>query len=101
MRGLLRAWHEWASAGTAPPASQYPRLSDTIAGHLQDLRFPVLPGAADPRRIVGPARRINGTLTPLPFLVPQVDRDGNEVRWRPRSRGGGAAGDDDRMELPS
>ena len=36
-------------------------------------------GVADPRRIVGPARRIGGKVVPLPHLVPQVDRDGNDL----------------------
>jgi hypothetical protein len=41
--------------------------------------FPALPGVADPRRIVGPARRIGGKVLPLPHQVPQVDADGNDL----------------------
>jgi hypothetical protein len=43
------------------------------------VRFPVIPGVADPRGIEGPARIIAGTITPLPHLVPQVDADGNDI----------------------
>ena len=43
------------------------------------MKFPALPGVADPRRIVGPARRIGGKVVPLPHLVPQVDADGNDL----------------------
>ncbi len=79
MRALLRAWHEWAAAGTLPPPSQYPRLSDRTLVRIDGVRFPTIKGVADPRRIVGPARVIGGTVVPLPHLVPQVDRDGNDL----------------------
>ena len=46
---------------------------------IAEVAFPALPGVADPRRIVGPARVINGRVTPLPHLVPQVDGDGNDL----------------------
>jgi hypothetical protein len=54
---------------------------------VQDVRFPALAGVADPRRIVGPGRLlkglvdglVEGKMVPLPFLVPQVDRDGNDI----------------------
>ena len=38
-----------------------------------------VPGVADPRRIVGPARISDGHVTTLPHLVPQVDRDGIDI----------------------
>jgi hypothetical protein len=79
MRALLRAWHSWASDGVPPPPSRYPRLVDGTLVRIQDVRFPALPGVADPRRIVGPGRRIDGKMVPLPHLVPQVDADGNDV----------------------
>jgi len=34
---------------------------------------------SNPRTIQGPARTIGGKVTPLPHLVPQVDRDGNDL----------------------
>ena len=79
MRALLRAWHEWAAADTAPPASQYPRLRDRTLTKIDALPFPALKGVSDPRSIAGPARRIDGKVVPLPHLVPQVDRDGNDL----------------------
>jgi hypothetical protein len=79
MRALLRALHEWTAAGTPPPASRYPRLGDKTLVSIRDSKFPSLPGVSDPRHIVGPAWVIGGTVTPLPFLVPQVDRDGNDL----------------------
>jgi len=61
------------------------------------VKFPRLPGVADPRQITGPARLIAGKVVPLPYLVPQVDADGNDLagfaipnwpcRWQPRPAG--------------
>ena len=79
MRALLRAWHQWAADGTPPPASQYPRLSDKTLVPIQGNQFPPLPGVSNPRSIQGPARTIGGKVTHLPHLVPQVDRDGNDL----------------------
>jgi hypothetical protein len=72
MRALLRAAHLWASGKTPAPPSLYPRLRNGTLTPLDRLRFPVLPGRADPKVIEGP-------LASLPFLVPQVDEDGNEI----------------------
>lgn len=79
MRALLRAWHAWAANGVSPPLSRYPRLRDRTLVSIQQVNFPALPGVADPRRIVGPARIGDGRVTPLPHLVPQVDRDGIDI----------------------
>ena len=79
MRALLRAWHQWAADDTPPPPSQYPRLSDKTLVSIRSNAFPALPGVANPRTIEGPARTIGAKVTPLPHLVPQVDRDGNDL----------------------
>jgi hypothetical protein len=79
MRALLRALKAWVVEGVAPPPNQYPRLSDHTLVSIAQVAFPALPGVADPRRIVGPGRLIDGRFTPLPHLVPQVDRDGNDI----------------------
>src|SRR5262245_32964815 len=79
MRALLHAWHQWAAAGTSPPPSQYPRLSNHTLVTVNGVKFPSLPGVSDPRRIQGPARIVGGKVVALPHLVPQVDRDGNEL----------------------
>jgi hypothetical protein len=72
MRALLRAAHLWASGKTPAPPSVYPTLRRGTLTSLDRLRFPVLPGVADPTVIEGPPAS-------LPFLVPQVDADGNEL----------------------
>src|SRR5262249_50235325 len=79
MRALLRALHQWAAGGVPPPPSEYPRLRDATLVPVAQARFPKLPGVSDPRQITGPARRRDGRVVPLPFLVPQVDADGNDI----------------------
>jgi hypothetical protein len=79
MRALMRAWHQWAANGTPPPASRYPRLADKTLVAARDVKFPAIPGVADPRGIEPPGRVVKGKIAPLPHLVPQVDADGNEV----------------------
>ena len=79
MRALLRGLHRWVVSGIRPPESRYPRLSGGTLVPVTEVRFPGIPGVSDPRRITGPARVIAGKITPLPFLVPQVDADGNEL----------------------
>jgi hypothetical protein len=74
MRALLVAMDKWVRQGTAPPASQYPKLSDGTLVRVDALDFPAIPGVQSPRLL--PARR-EGT-TPLPYLVAGVDADGNE-----------------------
>ena len=72
MRALLRAAHRWASGGAPAPPSVHPTLRNATLVKPDRLAFPVLHGVADPRTIEGPA-------PPLPFLVPQVDADGNDL----------------------
>ena len=72
MRALLRAAHRWASGGAPAPPSVYPTLREGTLTTTAGLRFPALPGVANPRTIEPP-------VSPLPFLVPQVDADGNDV----------------------
>src|SRR5262245_3905426 len=79
MRALLRAWHQWAADGVSPPASQYPRLRDKTLVSIQKSLFPPLPGLSNPRTMQGPARTSGAKVTSLPHLVPQVDRDGNDL----------------------
>ena len=72
MRALLRAGHRWVATGASPPASNIPTLASRSLTALSTLRFPSLPGVADPRQVEPPS-------APLPFLVPQVDTDGNDI----------------------
>ena len=83
MRALLVAMEKWMRDGTAPPASRYPRLQDGTLVRASEVAFPNLRGVTSPRTAFGGVRGTNrllprdGASTPLPFLVPQVDRDGN------------------------
>jgi hypothetical protein len=79
MRALLRALHQWVNGGIAPPDSQHPRLSDGTLVPVSAVLFPIIPGVRDPRSIEGPAEIVRGRVASLPFLVPRVDADGNEV----------------------
>ena len=72
MRALLRAGHRWVSTGRPPPPSSHPSLRAASLTTTDKLRFPALPGVTDPRLVEPP-------LPPLPFLVPQVDSDGNDI----------------------
>ena len=75
MRALLVAMTDWVTRGVEPPASQVPRLADGSLVTVAKLKFPALPGVANPRIVQGPRAENHD----LPFLVPQVDADGNEI----------------------
>jgi hypothetical protein len=79
MRALLRALHQWTANGVEPPASRHPTVADQTLVRAATVRFPAIAGVGDPRKIVGPARTADGRVQPLPFLVSQVDDDGNEL----------------------
>ena len=75
MRALLVAMADWVTKGTEPPATQVPRLADGTLVPIARLAFPDIPGAQTPAQIQGP--RVDDR--DLPFLVPQVGADGNEL----------------------
>lgn len=75
LRALLTAMDGWIRSGKTPPASQYPKLSDGTLVAADQVKFPAIPGVSSPKTV--PAQRINDR--PIPFLVPQVDADGNEL----------------------
>jgi hypothetical protein len=79
MRALLRGLDQWVRTGVAPPDSRYPKLADGTLTAVAAVKFPVLPGVADPRIIPGPGQVRAGKVEMLPFLVPQVDADGNDI----------------------
>jgi Alpha/beta hydrolase domain len=85
MRALMMAMEKWLRDGTAPPPSRYPRLQDGTLVRATDVAFPNLQGVTSPRTgyagVRGPNRLLSrdGVSTSLPYLVPQVDRDGNAV----------------------
>jgi hypothetical protein len=63
-----------------PPASKHPRFRDgTLTAH-RDLRFPALPGMQQPTFVPGGIRAdVPAPYATMPFLVPTVDADGNEI----------------------
>ena len=79
MRALLRGLDGWVRQGAAPPESRYPKLADGTLTPVASVKFPAIPGVADPRTIAGPGQIRGGKVEMLPHLVPQVDADGNDV----------------------
>jgi hypothetical protein len=79
-RGLLAALDAWVRQGTLPPASQHPKLSDLTLVARDDLRFPAIPGVKWPAHVPGGYRSdVPGPYSALPFMVPKVDADGNDL----------------------
>jgi hypothetical protein len=75
-RAMLVALNKWITDGTAPPASQVPRIDkDQLVG-ASALRFPKLPGVNVVKEAYAPKRPDSGV---YPALVPQVNADGNET----------------------
>jgi len=79
MRALLRGLDGWVRQGAAPPESRYPKLADGTLTPVASVKFPAIPGVADPRTVPGPGQIRGGKVEMLPHLVPQVDADGNDV----------------------
>ena len=85
MRALVVSMQKWVAEGKEPPASQYPRLSNGTLVKLAALSFPAIPTVQSPKTLSAGFRASTelepgsvGANAPLPFLVPQVDADGNE-----------------------
>jgi Alpha/beta hydrolase domain len=93
-RALLRAMDAWVRNGKQPPPSQYPRIATHQLVLPAELNFPKIPGITFPSILhraypsnYGPEFRTKGIATreppeigqPYPVLVPQVDRDGNDL----------------------
>jgi hypothetical protein len=75
LRALLVAMTKWVKDDVAPPASRIPRIADGTLVPISQVRFPEIAGVQNPKII--PAARQAGKS--LPFVVPQVDEDGNEL----------------------
>ncbi|MEO8681903.1 MAG: alpha/beta hydrolase domain-containing protein [Vicinamibacterales bacterium] len=79
LRAFVLALDRWVRDGVEPPASQYPHVSDGTLTPIARLAWPSLPGVTSPAGIPEPRRaRGDGPEGTWPFLVPQVDEDGNE-----------------------
>jgi hypothetical protein len=86
LRALLVQMEKWVREGTAPPPSRYPRLRDGTLVRAAEVAFPNLRGVTSPRNAVAGVRGVNrllpregGAGALLPYLVPQLDRDGNPL----------------------
>ena len=82
MRAIFEGMDGWVRKGVQPPANKYPSLSDgTLVNHA-NLNFPAIPGVQSPSGIPGGYRADRGgplDAPKLPFLVPAVDKDGNDT----------------------
>lgn len=79
-RALLVALDQWTRQGAAPPPSRHPQLSDGTLVAQRDIKFPNLPEVEWPMHVPGGFRAdLPGVFSVLPFIVPQVDSDGNDV----------------------
>jgi hypothetical protein len=94
MRALLVDMNAWITDGTAPPDSQIPRVGKDQLVTTGALAFPKIPAVAVPkdtnyswRLDFGPEFKTKGIAAydppkvgaSFPVLIPQVDRDGNEM----------------------
>jgi hypothetical protein len=92
-RALVLAFHAWLKDGVEPPQSLYPLLASGELASMKDLKpIPAADFPAHPTRAYrldfGPEFVSKGVASiepprqagePYPFLVPQLDRDGNEI----------------------
>jgi hypothetical protein len=79
-RGLMAALDAWTRKGVEPPASTHPNLRDaTLVAH-SDFKFPSLPGVQQPTFVPGGYRAdVPTPYSAMPFLLPKVDADGNDL----------------------
>jgi hypothetical protein len=93
-RALLRSLESWVRDNVQPPPSVIPRLIKGELTPLSELHFPTIPGVTPPRhpRLArrldfGPEFNAKGYSSQepptvrgaFPLLIPQVDRDGNDL----------------------
>jgi hypothetical protein len=77
---LLAGLDGWVRKGIAPPPSRHPMLSDATLVAQTKIKYPNVPGVEWPVHVPGGYRAdVPGPVSVLPFLVPQVDRDGNDI----------------------
>lgn len=78
--GLLVALDRWVRQGVAPPPSRHPQLSDATLVAQSKIKYPNVPSVQWPFHVPGGYRAdLPGPFSALPFLVPQVDSDGNDI----------------------
>jgi hypothetical protein len=82
MRAVLVGLDRWVQEDEVPPPSKHPTLQEQTLINRSEIEFPGIPGVQWPYEVPGGYRSdLPGQLTdnPLPFLVPNVDADGNET----------------------
>jgi Alpha/beta hydrolase domain len=94
MRALLLSMNRWIKDDVAPPPSRHPRIADKTLVQIEALSFPSLAGVSKPTEAHKAYRVFYGldfaskgiiSVDPpeangsFPILVPQVDKDGNEL----------------------
>jgi hypothetical protein len=76
----MAALDAWVREGKEPPPSRHPTFADGTMVHHHQLKFPVVPGVQWPTHVPGGYRwDVDTPLSALPFLLSQVDVDGNET----------------------
>jgi hypothetical protein len=79
-RALLVALDRWTRQGVEPPPSRHPVLSDGTLVAQRDIKYPNLQAVQWPVHVPGGYRAdVPGVFSVLPFIVPQVDSDGNDI----------------------
>ena len=79
-RGLLAALDAWVRQGNAPPPSRHPKWGDSTLVAQSRIKFPAIPGVQWPLSVPGGYRAdVVAPYSALPFLVPKVDADGNDM----------------------
>ena len=79
-RGLMAALDAWVREGKEPPPSRHPAFADGTMVPHHALKFPAIPGVQWPTHVPGGYRwDVDTPLSALPFLLSQVDADGNEI----------------------
>jgi len=98
IRALLVGLQQWIATGREPPASRYSRIDRGSLVPLERFVFPIIPNVTGPQNVFntrniynrGPqydAEDVTGiiaveppiSLAEYPSLVPQVDKDGNDI----------------------
>jgi Alpha/beta hydrolase domain len=79
-RALMAALDAWVREGQEPPPSRHPKFADGTMVQHQKLKFPPIPGVQWPTHVPSGYRwDVDSPVSAMPFLLSQVDADGNEI----------------------
>jgi len=86
MRALLTAMKDWIVQDVEPPASAHPNFADDTLVELAEVNFPAIPNVQSTEHLHGGVRipnflleSLGGAGAELPYLLPRVNEDGNEI----------------------